>query len=344
MLNFCTLFDSNYLSRGLALYESLCASCPAFHLYVFAFDDNSYNFLVQKNYRHITPVSLKEFEDDELLKIKPSRTAAEYCWTCTPSTILYCIKRYNLSSCTYLDADMFFYNDPSVLIEEMGNKPVLISEHRYTKLYDQSARSGIYCVQFMCFKNTEQGMRVLQWWRNACLDWCYAYYEDGKFGDQKYLDNWPAIFEGVHVMQHEGGGLAPWNLQQYNFAIHGKDRFAINKKTKKKFPVIFIHYHGLQFYTNGYVTLCPPLYEINEYEKMNFFIPYVLKLREISIALNGVGFDPNGARGHAPSAFRLALKYYRNFAGYLRRDISALFRLKNYNFKKHLHLIKPETR
>src|SRR5258706_2554313 len=209
MTNFCTLFDSNYLGRGLALYESLCRVCPSFHLYILAFDEKSKRFLKEKNYPFITVISLDEFEDQELLKVKPGRSAAEYCWTCTHSAILYCIQKYNLSSCTYIDADMIFYSDPKVLIDEMGNDSVLISEHRYTRLYDQSKTSGIYCVQFMCFKNTGEGMTVLQWWRNACLEWCYARYEDGKFGDQKYLDNWRRDFKGIHVLQHEGGGIAP---------------------------------------------------------------------------------------------------------------------------------------
>jgi hypothetical protein len=337
MINFCTLFDSNYLARGIVLYKSLVQTKTPFHLYVFAFDDNCYQTLVKQNYPHLTVISLKEFEDDELLKVKPTRSAAEYCWTCTPSTILYCIKKYNLSSCTYLDADMYFYGDASVLLDEMGDKSVLITEHRYTKLYDQSKISGIYCVQFVCFKNTNEGMNVLHWWRNACLEWCYSYYEDGKFGDQKYLDTWPRDFNCVHVLKHEGGGVAPWNIQQYDLANENDQHFVINKKTKRKFELIFFHYHGLRFHLDHIINFSPPLYDLSTEVKREFYIPYSQELIAVTRSLTGISFDPNGAKTQAPSATKQLMTYVKNFIQYLPNDLSGLIKIKSYNFKNHIH-------
>src|SRR3989304_9158872 len=109
MYNFCTLFDSFYLTRGLTMYRSLEKCCENFHLYIFAFDDKTYEILNKLQLKKATVVSLKDFEDEKLLAVKPTRTKAEYCWTCTSSTILYTIEKFNLPSCTYLDADLYFY-------------------------------------------------------------------------------------------------------------------------------------------------------------------------------------------------------------------------------------------
>jgi hypothetical protein len=270
MYNYCTLFDSNYLTRGLAMYESLEKYSNKFYLYIFAYDDKSYKLLKKLNLESVTVISLKEFEDKELLKVKGDRSAREYFWTCTPSTIKYCIESYNLDACTYLDADLYFFSNPSVLIEEMGKKSVLITEHRYTTQYDQSTTSGIYCVQFMTFKNDENGMKALNWWRDSCNEWCYARFEDGKFGDQKYLDDWPTRFDGIHVLQNLGGGVAPWNVQQYDL-------------TDDRFKLIFYHFHNFKFLEHNKIDLGG--YELDKNDIDILYKPYAKNIEKISTEL-----------------------------------------------------------
>jgi hypothetical protein len=337
MINFCTLFDSNYLTRGLALYESLEKNCSSFHLYVIAFNNNAYNYLSAHKPPHLTVISLKEFEDSRLLEIKASRTAAEYCWTCTPSVILYCLKQFRLESCTYLDADMIFFKDPVHLIEEAGTHSVIITEHRYSKEYIQP-QAGIYCVQFVYFKSDKNGLMVLNWWRDRCIEWCYAYYEDGKFGDQKYLDDWPARFEGVHVMQHPGGGIAPWNIQQYELLDRGQ-KLLRDKKTGVKFPAIFFHFHGLKFYSDNAVSCSNSLYELDSWVKEIFYIPYIQKMEDLNANLKhqGVAFDATGARIPSPQKWKVFRQFLWERLVLLKLGNISLFQLNLFNFRKHYH-------
>jgi len=267
----------------------------------------------------MTVVSLKDFEDKELLRVKPTRSAAEYCWTCTSSTILYSMNHFNLQNCTYVDADMMFYSDPIVLLNEMGEKSVLITEHRYTKEYDQSKTSGKYCVQFVTFKNDEKGMKVLNWWRNACIEWCYNRMEDGKFGDQKYLDDWTTRFEGVHELQHLGGGVAPWNVQQYIFELAADKIVGKELATGKQFEVVFFHFHGSKFYLENIVHLTGEGYALNKNVKNIFYKPFVRLIDQQRIKINLIdnSFDPNGANSKSPmkpiSFLVVAYYYLRDF-------------------------------
>ncbi|MHB1050020.1 MAG: glycosyl transferase [Bacteroidota bacterium] len=279
MLIYCTLFDSKYLSRGLAMYESLRAHTREFRLYIFAFDEITAAILKSFALEHVVVIELKDFEDPDLLAVKPTRNPVEYCWTSTPSTIRYILATFKEPHCTYIDADLYFFGDPAIIFSEMGTQSVMITEHRYTPRYDLSSFSGKYCVQYITFMNTPEGNRVLEWWRNACLEWCYAREEEGKFGDQKYLDDWPERFTGIHVLQHPGGGVAPWNAQQYaltkgNISIDGTEI-----KTGISFPLIFYHFHYLRYYERRSIDLGD--YVLTGQIQQTVYYPYLRHLDEI---------------------------------------------------------------
>jgi hypothetical protein len=239
------------------MYRSLLRYSDKFHLWIVCFDDLAYELLSKLNLEQVTLISLSQFEDEELLRIKPQRTRAEYCWTCTPSTILYVLKTESqVDVITYLDADLMFFSSPEPIFEEAGNASILLTEHRYLPEIDQSAITGIYNVQFMMFRRDSEGLRALKWWRDRCIEWCFARVEDNKFGDQKYLDDWPRRFTGIHILQHLGAGIAPWNSAQYT--LHKiEDKLYVEDKS-----LIFYHFHALKFY-NFNVAYLGPIYPID---------------------------------------------------------------------------------
>jgi len=165
----------------------------------------------------------------------------------------------------------------------MGKKSVLITEHRYTREYNQSETSGIYCVQFMTFKNDKNGMKALNWWRDSCNEWCYARFEEGKFGDQKYLDDWLDRFEGIHSLKNLGGGVAPWNVQQYDLC-------------KKEFKLIFYHFHGFKFIGGNKLEFGN--YKLRKCDLKILYKPYLLHLEDIKNRIEQMGdtYDFHGTK------------------------------------------------
>lgn len=286
MLNFCTLFDSNYIRQGLALYQSLQKHSNKFHLYIFAFDQKCEEILKKMLLKNVTIISLKEFEDAELLKIKPTRSKGEYCWTCTSSTILYVLKNFSADACTYLDADTYFFADPKILLDELKAKSVLITNHNYAPEYDQSQISGKYCVQFMTFKNNESALEVLNWWRNACLEWCYNRVENGKFGDQKYLDAWLEKFDCVYELQNQGGGVAPWNCTRYDFYLKNNQIYISDKINKQEFPLVFYHFHSLKFLQKNILQLASKNYKLSSTIENLIYRPYLQNIDTVTKSTN----------------------------------------------------------
>lgn len=307
------------------MYDSLRAHAPEFHLYVFAFNELARETLQALALPHLTVVSLKEFEDKDLLRVKKERTRAEYCWTSTSSTILYVLNNFNEPNCTYVDADMVFYSDPGALIREAeeAGKSVMITSHRYTRRYDQSKLRGKYCVQFMYFRNNPEGREVLQWWRDRCIEWCYARVEDGKFGDQKYLDDWTIRFPSVHELVHEGGGIAPWNCQQYRLTGDIEDKILTNLETGKAWPLVFFHFHGVKLFEGLRMVCAPRSYSLKR-DVREIYADYRLRLirkgEELARVFPGQDFHGMGTQSRY---FRE--KYLVGHYSWLKRNVLGRF-------------------
>jgi hypothetical protein len=244
MYYFCTYFDQNYLPRGLALYRSLRAQCPEFKLWVLCMDQTAYEILEKLDLPGVHPLSMEEFElnDELLLSAKQNRTRIEYYFTCTPSLPLYILNNWpEVDLITYLDADLFFFASPAPLFEELGDGSVAIIGHRFPPQGRYREKFGIYNVGWLSFRRDESALACLRWWRDRCIEWCYDREKDGRYADQKYLDDWPIRFQNVIVLEHKGANVAPWNLANYHLHHLNGNTLMVDFQR-----LIFFHFHGLR--------------------------------------------------------------------------------------------------
>lgn len=243
--HFVTLFDFNFLPQGLALHASLERHLKgSFKLWILCLDDQVFDCLILLGLFNISLLRLSQLEKSALLIAKTNRTLREYCWTLTPFAPFFVFDAdKTVQRVTYLDADTWFLKNPSKIFSELelSHKSVLITDHAYAFEYDQSQTSGKYCVQFMTFLRSD-GEPVRAWWEERCLEWCHARYEDGKFGDQKYLEKFPELFpDRVHVAKGLDNFMAPWNATRFSLKnavlwhFHGL-------RTVKLFGIVRVYY------------------------------------------------------------------------------------------------------
>ncbi len=269
--HYCTLFDKNFLARGLALYESMNNQVGDYVLWMLCMDDGSYETLKKLNLPRIKPLRVSEVEDDKFLAVKATRTPVEYCWMFSSALPLYILKNNpEIDSVTYLDADMYFYDSPEKIFEEFGDNSIMVIPHRYPEEKKHMEKtSGIYNVGMMTFKNDECALECLNWWKDRVTEWCFNRYEDGKLGDQLYLNDWTTRFKKVFVLENHGANVASWNIDHYKFAKEDGKFVGYLKKTGQKFPLIFYHFHALKLYTGlgGKIRAYPiTIYERNIYK------------------------------------------------------------------------------
>ena len=249
MTNLCTLFDSGYMDRGIALYHSLEKYADEFCLYILCMDDISFHTLNKIRLQNAVIISEASILDDVLVEIKKERARSEYCWTCTPLLVEYVLNHYSVKDCTYIDADMMFYSNPETLLDELyaAGASVGIIGHRFPKNIAKNKREryyGRYCVEFNTFLNDDRGRAVLKDWKENCLKQCTMELGENGFGDQKYLEKWEEEFEGIYEYQNVGAGVAPWNICDYRPEMLG-EKIQLIYRHKEKCDLIFYHFQSL---------------------------------------------------------------------------------------------------
>ena len=343
---FCTLFDTNYLDRGITLVKSLNKSTHGnFKIYILPMDSICKNILIKLSLPQAIVIDPSIFFDDKLTKIRLNRGRAEFCWTCTSHLIKYVLTKANENVCTYLDADMFFYKDPGVEIETMiaRKKEVLIIPHWFSnKKYDirLSKQSGKYCVEFNTFLKTEKAIRVLDNWIEQC-DECCKFAGDGIYcGDQKYLEEWPNKYDVIDVSTNRGMGIAPWNIWQYRF----KKNTIFFKNTI--IEPIFYHFQDIEFLSKSLANI--NVYKNRGYHQKAlvdfFYNEYLKKLTESRKLLIKYGvvfnsFENHGRKKHQ-AGFFIKIKNYLNNRGIIGTLKYLLFSKKDL---KHLTIGGGET-
>lgn len=289
MLNFCTYFDIFYLHRGLALYRSLEKHIESFTLWILCFDDKTYEILDALKLPYAKLIYRHDFEagDQGLLEAKKNRSRVEYYWTSTPSLPLYIFKNYpEIKMITYLDADIYFFSSPLAILEELKDGSILIIPHDYSPEYASHQASGKYNVGVLTFRADNNSLLCLNWWRDRCIEWCYWRHEDGKIGDQAYLDDWPERFQDVVVSDNAGLNAAPWNVSKYAITLNHQGKILIANR-----PLICYHFHALRFCISRLAFFANWKVSLSPVTQSSIYRPYLNTLLDIERDIRNYGFN-----------------------------------------------------
>ena len=308
--HYCTLADSTYLPQAITMWESLRIHDPSSALWLLCMDERAYNTACELALRGIVPIPLHEVEwmyEHLLTGVKETRSHGEYCWTLTPYIIRFVLNTVTKvlaqqaadenrdpepSRVTYVDADCMFHSSPQRMLEKFGtsDSDVMITPHAFGPEYAEMAQAGLYCVQFMTFTDAPDADRVLRDWSAQTAEWCYAVIEDGKFGDQRYLDEWPEKYgDTVYVLDDPTLTLAPWNVE-YLTGPDGPNGGDLE-------PCMY-HYHGFRWLTDHEVQLNFH-YRLSAQTYERFYTPYLESLARVMERLQRTGF-PLGIQEAVP--------------------------------------------
>lgn len=254
MAIYCSYSDFNYLPRLLSLLDSLVSFGDSSDTLILALDDSTNDFFSLHPRTGVRAVSLSELEAkfSELNKIKDSRSKMEYVFTLTPFVMKFALENSeNDELVAYLDADLFFFDNPEAIFQSMGGSDIGIIPHHYPdELAKPLAKYGNFNVGLVAIRNSASGNECLDWWASRCLEWCGDEPLDGKYADQGYLDQFPNLFHGVKVLENRGFNLAPWNTSGQVIDVDPKGRLRLGDGTQ----LTFFHFHGLKRFGKWMIT------------------------------------------------------------------------------------------
>jgi hypothetical protein len=297
MRQYTTLFDSNYLAKGLAMYTSLKRhSSEAFMLHILCMDRQTAEILDALKLECACLYPLDAFEIELQLKsVTRDRDWREYCWTLASVFTDYVLEKaivietthagskarefiYGtlagiMDEITYLDADLFFFSDPEPVFAEIGSRSIAVTPHRLIPQKKYLEVNGKFNVGWVTFKADAIGRECVRHWAQQCRDRCSSLVG---CGDQKYLDEWPERYgAALCEIQHIGCNAAPWNVGNWNVDRHRDSIDAAPRLDGQ--PIICFHFHEFNEGEDGRLTLTH--YRIRAEDLELIYQPYISAYR-----------------------------------------------------------------
>ena len=240
-----TLCSNNYLAHAITLGQSLSTSNPNY-LFMIGLVDKR---VPQIDYSSI-PFKIIEVEKigiaafDEMVK---RYSIAELNTSVKPYYFQYFFTTQTLADkFIYLDPDILVYRPFTELEEVLESDDIVIVPHFTSPINDDKFQaeedflnSGLYNLGFIAVKNTENGVKMINWWAERLQTKAFIDFRRGLFTDQIWINFVPLFFEKVYILYHPGYNMAYWNLHE-RYLVDG-DKV---KKGNISFPLVFFHFSG----------------------------------------------------------------------------------------------------
>ena len=279
---YVTHCDGNYITRVISLEDSLRKNGDFRNLYIIAHDQATRVQIESLNLKFSRVIELSELEQQypELRIAKMNRSRIEYIFCLTPFVISYAHFISGSSMVTYLDADLYFFKSPELVMEGFSDDAnVSIIEHGFHPKFLHLSEYGTFNVVWMAFRMQEDGNSTLDWWKSACIESTSTSVSEKVYADQKYLNEFSSQFNETQVNMKQGLNIAPWNIEIY-----------LEKNTSEieaLSNLVFFHFSGLRIYGKIVVLgLSGYSFTPSRQVKRKIFKPYAKSLFEVGKKLN----------------------------------------------------------
>jgi hypothetical protein len=235
----------SFCAQAIVLQRTLAEVLPDARLTVLCLSPREGRILRELGLEVMDAVEL-EGRDPALAAVRETRSEHDYCWTLKAPLMVDLLQREAAGTLlTYVDADIAFHSDPTPALDELRDASIGLSDHRYAPAFRSRERwAGRFNTGWISFRHDPDGLAGARWWRERVIEWCRSRVEDGRYGDQRYVEEMPARFGRVAVHEHPGVNVAPWRDTGDLEAHDGR-------ATIEGRPVLFFHAQSVRLRRPG---------------------------------------------------------------------------------------------
>lgn len=125
------------------------------------------------------------------------------------------------------------------LISDLKGNSILLTRHIFPVQLSKNIKYGIVNAGFVLVRNTGESIAVVADWARRCREWCFLRLEEGKYGDQLYLNDYLGLPD-VKAISDPGVNNGVYYFQQKRkISSNSKEVYVDGSK------LICFHFHGI---------------------------------------------------------------------------------------------------
>jgi hypothetical protein len=215
---FCSIITHNRLAWVRTLMQSIREHHADIRCLVLVIDHPAPEF--QGNKEEFEFLSLDEFQLTDVARLTFQYTPFEMCCALKPILLRHLLRERGFEKAIYLDSDILVLSALKSVFRLLDDHDLALTPHLDLDLPDDGKKpddahvmlSGVFNAGFVGVKNSEEGLRFLDWWAGKLENGCIEDHFNGRFVDQKYLDMAVGLFSNIGILRDPGCNTAYWNL------------------------------------------------------------------------------------------------------------------------------------
>lgn len=238
----CTIVSKNYFAYALTLRASFLENHPDGDFHILLVDAKDPNFQIADG---IDIVWVEDLAIPNFTSYAMRYDILELNTNVKPTFLLSLLKKYQ--KVAYIDPDIKVFRQLDIIFDRLNDHSIVLTPHIVSSIPDNMKPgeidfliNGQFNLGFIAVSNTDNALKMLQWWQERCLEQGYNEPSQGLFVDQKWINLVPCIFSGVYIEKSFGCNMAYWNLHERSLGKNNGN-WIVNKTD----PLYFFHFSGL---------------------------------------------------------------------------------------------------